>query len=150
MVNSFIQLFDRDLEYLEAEVKTYKKESDLWLLPKGINNTGGNLCLHVVGNLQHYIGHILGNSGYVRNEEAEFSDKNVMVTSLVKEIETTRKAVIMTLNDLTEEQLASNYPLELFGDPMSTSFFLIHLHGHLNYHIGQINYHRRLVQIYRC
>ncbi len=150
MVNSFIQLFDRDLEYLEAEMKTYKKESDLWLLPKGINNAGGNLCLHVVGNLQHYIGHILGNSGYVRNEEAEFSDKNVMVTSLVKEIETTRKAVIMTLNDLTEEQLASNYPLELFGDPMSTSFFLIHLHGHLNYHIGQINYHRRLVQIYRC
>ncbi|MCF6352923.1 MAG: DinB family protein [Cyclobacteriaceae bacterium] len=145
MVNGLIQLFDRDLEYLLAEIKTYKKESDLWVLPKGINNTGGNLCLHVVGNLQHYIGHILGESGYVRNQEAEFSDKNVMVTSLVKEIDTTQKIVSQTLNNLSKEQLESEYPLELFGDPMTTSFFLIHLHSHLNYHIGQINYHRRLL-----
>ncbi len=145
MVNSLIQLFDRDLERVITEVKAYKKEADLWLLPNGINNTGGNLCLHLAGNLQHFIGQVLGKSGYVRNREAEFNDKNVILTSLIKEIETTKKVVIMTLNKLTEEQLASNYPLELFGEPMSTSFFLIHLHGHLTYHLGQINYHRRLL-----
>jgi len=147
MVSTLIHLFDRDLEKLVAEISTYKKESDLWLLPKGINNTGGNLCLHLVGNLQYYIGQVLGNSGYIRNREAEFDDKNVLKTSLLKEIDTTQKVVSQTLNNLSKEQLESEYPIELFGDPMTTSFFLIHLHGHLNYHLGQINYHRRYVNL---
>jgi len=145
MVKSLIELFERDLERLTAEISTYKKESDLWLLPKGINNTGGNLCLHLVGNLQHFIGHVLGKTDYVRNREAEFNDKNVLLSSLVNEIEITKKAIASTLNKLTSEQLNEDYPIELFGKPMTTVFFLMHLTGHLNYHLGQINYHRRLL-----
>jgi len=145
MVNSLIELFERDLDILIAEISTYKKESDLWILPKGINNTGGNLCHHLVGNLQHYIGHILGKTDYARNRDAEFNDKNVLVSSLVNEIEITKKVVIKTLRSLTSEQLEENYPIEVLGKPMSTTFFLIHLSGHLNYHLGQINYHRRLL-----
>lgn len=145
MVNDLIQLFDRDLERLTSEIKAYKNESDLWVLPDGINNTGGNLCLHLVGNLQHFVGQVLGQSGYVRKREAEFSDKNVATATLLSEIETTQLIVSKTLLALTPERLAANFPIEVFGKPMTTSFFLIHLSGHLNYHLGQINYHRRLL-----
>ncbi len=145
MVNSLIQLFKRDLNRLSKEIKSYNQEADLWLLPKGINNTGGNLCLHLVGNLQHFIGHILGNSGYVRNREAEFEDKNVPISTLLEEIETTISVITKTLNNINETQLNTNYPIDVLGKPMTTSFFLIHLYGHLNYHLGQVNYHRRLL-----
>ncbi len=145
MVNELAQLFNRDIERLAKEIKAYKQEADLWKLPDGINNTGGNLCMHIAGNLQHFIGQILGNSGYVRIREAEFGDKNVATATLLKEIKTTQKIVSKTLTSVTPKQLAANYPIEVFGKPMTTSFFLMHLSGHLNYHLGQINYHRRLL-----
>jgi len=145
MVKSLAELFDRDLDRLIAEISSYKKESDLWLLPNGINNTGGNLCLHLAGNLQHFIGHVLGKTDYVRNRKAEFNDKNVLRSSLINEIEITKKAIANTLTSLTADQLNEDYPIELFGKPMTIGFFLIHLSGHLNYHLGQINYHRRLL-----
>jgi len=145
MVNELAQLFERDLERLAKEIKTYNKEADLWVLPDSINNTGGNLCLHLVGNLQHFIGHVLGKTDYIRNREAEFNDKNVLVSSLINEIEITKKAISQTLKSISTKQLEDNYPIELFGKPMTIGFFLMHLSGHLNYHLGQINYHRRLL-----
>ena len=145
MVNSLIQIFEKNLSQLALELKSYKKESDLWLLPEGISNTGGNLCLHLTGNLQHFIGHVLGGSDYQRDRQAEFSNKNIPTSILLEEIETTKKVVTDTLNLLTKEQLDANYPVEVFGKPMTTTYFLIHLSTHLSYHLGQINYHRRLL-----
>ena len=145
MVDSLKQIFIRDLNKLATEIKFYKKESDMWLLPEGISNTGGNLCLHLVGNLQHFIGHVLGKSKYKRDRKAEFEDKNVLVSSLLLEIETTKDVVEKTLSKLSQAELDANYPIEVFGNPMSTTFFLVHLSGHLTYHLGQINYHRRLL-----
>lgn len=145
MVNSLTDIFNRDLNQLAKEINSYQKESDLWILPEGINNTGGNLCLHLVGNLQHFIGNLLGGSDYQRNRKAEFEDKNVLVSSLLMEIETTKNIVERTLSILTDKELEANYPIEVFGKPMSTTFFLIHLSGHLTYHLGQINYHRRIL-----
>ncbi len=145
MVDSLKQIFSRDLNKLAQEIESYKKESDLWLLPNGISNTGGNLCLHLVGNLQHFIGSVLGGSNYKRDRKAEFEDKNALVSSLLFEIETTKKVVEKTLLNLSQTELEANYPIEVFGKPITTTFFLIHLSGHLTYHLGQINYHRRLL-----
>lgn len=145
MVDELKQIFNRDLNQLVTEIKSYNKESDMWLLPEGISNTGGNLCLHLVGNLQHFIGKVLGGSDYIRNRKAEFEDKNVLTSSLLLEIEATKQVVEKTLGDITQSKLDANYPIEVFGKPMSTTFFLIHLSGHLTYHVGQINYHRRLL-----
>lgn len=145
MVEELKEIFERDLTQLEKEIGLYKKEEDLWLLPEGISNTGGNLCLHLAGNLQHFIGHVLGGTDYVRDREAEFNDKNVPVADILKEVAAAKKAVIQTLDKLTSEQLEANYPVEVFKKPMATTFFLIHLSGHLMYHLGQVNYHRRLL-----
>ena len=152
MKESFIKLFNRDIEKLKTEISSYKSEENLWKisgetrLPGGqVKNSGGNLCLHLCGNLQHFIGAVLGNSGYERNRDAEFSRKNVPVEELLKEIDETKKVVDSALNSLNNDILQKVYPINVFGEEMTTEFFIIHLLAHLNYHLGQINYHRRLL-----
>jgi len=142
---SLLALFTRDLNKLADEIKQYPSEESMWRVEDGITNSGGNLCLHLCGNLQHFVGTILGNTGYVRNREAEFSEKNIARQSLLEEIERTKQAIANTLPALQHDQLHSNYPVDVFGKPMTTIYFLLHLSAHLGYHLGQVNYHRRLV-----
>lgn len=140
-----IKLYERDLARLRSEIEQYASEDGLWIVSDGITNSAGNLTLHLVGNLKHFIGAVLGSSGYVRDRDAEFSSKPVGRGVLVTQIDATVEVVKTTLTSLKEEDLAATYPIEVFGSPMTTEFFLIHLHSHLNYHLGQINYHRRLL-----
>ena len=135
----------RSLQQLKKEVYLYDNEQDLWLMAGDIPNSAGNLCLHICGNLQHFIGAVLGNTGYVRQREAEFSTKNVASDELQALINTTIDDVSHTLETLDDEILIADYPLQIFADPMTTEYFLIHLTSHLGYHLGQINYHRRLL-----
>jgi len=139
------QLFERDLKALKREIEAYNNEADLWIIKKAISNSAGNLCLHLMGNLNHFIGSQLGKSGYVRERDVEFTRKDVPISELIVMINDTRSTVIKTLDILTEEQLEQDYPLVVFKEKMSISFFLIHLTTHLAYHLGQINYHRRLL-----
>jgi len=145
MIKILSQLFLRDLEKLKAEISSFKDEKKIWEISGDIKNSSGNLCLHLCGNLQHFIGAMLGNSGYVRNRDAEFSRKDVPIRELVAEIELTTKAVEKTLKELKEEKLEEIFPINVFGYEMTTGFFLTHLATHLNYHLGQVNYHRRLI-----
>lgn len=144
-IDSLQNVLLRDLNKLESELLLYSEEASLWKVDKTIKNPAGNLCLHLCGNLQHYIGAVLGKSAYVRNRANEFAVKNVSRENLIKEIAFAKKAVTDTLPTLTEQQLQANYPEDVFGKPMTTLFFLVHLSAHLSYHLGQVNYHRRLV-----
>ena len=140
-------LFNRDLNKLKSEIKSYKNEANLWIIDKSIANSAGNLCLHLIGNLNTYIGATLGGSNYIRNREMEFSLKDVPKQKLINMIEATIIVVNETLDKITEEQLNSEYPMLVFQEKTSTEFFLAHLTTHLAYHLGQINYHRRLLDI---
>jgi uncharacterized damage-inducible protein DinB len=139
-------LLERDLLKLEEEISQYADETLLWKVDNNIRNPAGNLCLHLCGNLQHYIGRILGHSDYVRDRPKEFASRNIPKAMLIQEIRKTREAVSTTLHKLDAVSLEKLYPEEVLGYPMTTAYFLIHLHGHLNYHLGQINYHRRLIR----
>ena len=145
MKASLIKLFDLRLSKLSKEISLYTDEKCLWQTPKGINNSGGNLCLHLIGNLNHFIGAVLGNDGYQRERDKEFSLKNIPVSELQQQIEATKKIVKNTITALNSDDFDAIYPIDVFGTEMTTTYFLIHLTGHLNYHLGQINYHRRLV-----
>jgi uncharacterized damage-inducible protein DinB len=142
---SLIEIFERDLNKLITEINLYKDENSLWLLKEGISNSAGNLCLHLIGNLNHFIGATLGKTGYVRDREKEFSLKNIPRKELVSSLEKTITVVKNSLSNLPEAELEKNFPIEVFGKPMTTVFFLLHLTTHLTYHSGQINYHRRLL-----
>lgn len=139
------KLFERDLNKLAQEIAAYTNEQDIWKVQYGIANSGGNLCLHLVGNLKHFVGKMLGQIPYERQREKEFADKDIPQQQLLQYIEETKTAVLSTIEKLNEEQLNNTYPSEVFGYSMSTEYFLIHLYGHLDYHLGQINYHRRLL-----
>jgi hypothetical protein len=139
------ELFERDLDKLSKEISSYTNENDLWKTAEGISNSGGNLCLHLIGNLKHFVGKVLGNIPFERNREREFSDKNVPVPELLKAAAETKSAVVDTIRKLEDPVLQKNYPINVFDKDMSVESFLLHLYGHLNYHLGQINYHRRLL-----
>lgn len=145
IIESLHGLYERDLNKLLAEVKAYNKEENLWKVDGEITNSGGNLALHLCGNLRHFIAAMLGGSGYIRQRDDEFNTKGLKKSELIDEIKTTKKVVLETIEGLTNEQLEENYPINVFGKEMTTIFFLNHLYGHLNYHLGQLNYHRRLL-----
>lgn len=145
MKEILLKIFDRDLNKLKDEISAYKDENKLWIISEDIKNSTGNLCLHLCGNLQHFIGAIIGNSDYVRNREAEFGTKDLPKSELLKGIDNTIVAVEKSLNDLKEEKLNEIFPINVFGYEMTTAYFLVHLIAHLDYHLGQINYHRRLL-----
>ena len=147
IIETLQKLFNRDLEKLKQEILTYRDENNLWKIEKGIANSAGNLCLHLVGNLNTYIGAEFGKTGYVRHRDLEFSQKNIPRSELVKMIGDTIPVVEEGLSILKPEDLEKEYPLLVFKEKTSTGYFLIHLAMHLGYHLGQINYHRRLIDM---
>lgn len=145
ITDTLIKLFKRDLTKLIDELDLYKDESNLWKQEGLVSNSAGNLCLHLVGNLNHFIGATLGNTGYVRQRDLEFANKNVPVSDMKNQVEETITMVEKTLSKLTEVDLQAEYRRNPFEDYMTTEYFLTHLALHLAYHLGQINYHRRLL-----
>lgn len=145
IINSLQTLFKRDLNQLKIEIESYQNEKTLWEISQDINNSAGNLCLHLLGNLNTYIGSELGNTGYVRYRDLEFSSKNIPRLQLIKMIDETMEMIGTVLESLSENDLRKDYPIIVFENKMTTEFFLIHLISHLDYHLGQINYHRRLL-----
>ncbi|MFD0999911.1 DinB family protein [Ohtaekwangia kribbensis] len=146
MLNQVLKtIFNRDITKLRTEIASYKQEANLWKIEKDIANPAGNLCLHLVGNLNTYIGAILGNSGYIRNRDLEFSARDIPKEELLRKIDETIKVVERVLDTLTPDQLKEEYPQLVLAEKTTTEFFLVHLATHLTYHLGQVNYHRRLI-----
>ena len=145
LLETLLKIFNRDLNKVKEEIKAYKVESNLWIIDKEVTNCSGNLCLHLIGNLNHFIGAELGGTGYVRKRDLEFSLKDVSRDELLRQVDETMTIVESTLNKLTPEDLEKEYRRRVFEDYMTTGYFLVHLSTHLAYHLGQINYHRRLL-----
>ena len=143
--STLLEIFERDLNKLIEEINLYKQEESLWKIKEGISNSAGNLCLHLVGNLNHFIGATLGQTGYIRHREDEFNLKNILRTDLIININNCALIVKETIEKLTVEDLNKDFPLEKHGSVVSTTHMLVHLLVHLGYHLGQINYHRRLI-----
>ena len=148
LIESLKTLFNRDLNQLKTEIELYQNENDIWIIQKDIANSAGNLCLHLVGNLNTYIGAEFGKTGYIRNRPQEFSLKNIPRAELLSRIEETIIVIDNALDNISDEELKKEYPLLVFENKTSTEFMLIHLTTHLAYHLGQINYHRRLIENY--
>jgi uncharacterized damage-inducible protein DinB len=144
ITETLISIYKRDLDKLKTEIDQYESDEKVWLVATGITNSGGNLALHLVGNLKHFIGAVLGGTGYVRDRDAEFTSKSVSRAQLIAAVDETTEIVSTTLAKLNGDELAATYPIDVFGQPMTTEYFIIHLATHFNYHLGQINYHRRL------
>lgn len=139
-----VEFFERDLNKLKDELLLFKNEEDLWMVKGDVKNSAGNLFLHLNGNLNHFIGATLGNSGYVRERDKEFTMKNIKREKILSDLEKTIPVVMDTLYKLPDDIFEKDYPLEKHGRVVKTDHMLMHLLTHLNYHLGQINYLRRL------
>jgi hypothetical protein len=145
IIEALQTIFERDLKKLKTEIELYKNEKCIWHIEKSIANSAGNLCLHLIGNLNTYVGVGLGKTNYVRQRDLEFSLKDIPKSKLISMIEETMVVVKNALNNLTEQQMDNDFPIVIWDKPTGMTFTLIHITSHLNYHLGQINYHRRLL-----
>jgi uncharacterized damage-inducible protein DinB len=147
LTETLATIFQRDLTKLYFEIEQYKSEDRLWITEQLIVNSAGNLCLHLIGNLKTYIGAELGDFAYTRNRDLEFSLNGLPKAELLTMVAETRTLVDETLRKLPADTLQDEYPMLVFTEKTSTEFFLVHLAAHLSYHLGQINYHRRLLDV---
>ncbi len=145
MKQDLVQLYEKNLNKVMEEIDAYRKEEDLWKKAGYIENSAGHLCLHIEGNLKHFIGRLLGDTAYERKRNDEFSCDPVSKKRLLNGLEETKSVIRKTLSEMEQADLQKQYPIDVHGHPMSTNYFLTHLLGHLNYHLGQINYLRRIL-----
>lgn len=144
LVSAIGILLLRELVTLRKEVEAYPSDADLWRVVPGIANSGGTLALHLTGNLQHFIGAVLGGSGYVRDRDSEFALRGLSREELTGRVDQTTAALARTFSSLTDAVLSERYPEPVARMRVSTGDFLVHLQSHLAYHLGQIDYHRRM------
>ncbi|HUQ20968.1 MAG TPA: DUF1572 family protein [Gemmatimonadaceae bacterium] len=135
----------RDLRALDREIAAYADDASLWVTPLGISNSAGNLALHIAGNLRSFIGAALGNSGYVRDRDAEFSTRNISRAEVRAELAMAVNDLERAFNVMEPSQLSLPFPLRIRDKQVLTADFLTHLAVHLTYHLGQVDYHRRLL-----
>lgn len=147
LVTTLGEIFERDLDKLKEEINLYRQEANLWRTEKNIANAAGNLCLHIIGNLNAYIGVGLAKTNYNRQRPLEFSARDIPRAELLAQLEATKQVVQTGLNNVAETMLQNDFPFLIWDKPTTIEYTLIHLLAHLNYHLGQVNYHRRLLDV---
>jgi len=135
----------RELRALEREIAAYPDDAAVWQTPPGISNSAGNLALHMAGNLRHFIGHVLAGSDYVRDRNAEFTAKDLTRDELRAVVSQSISDLESAFDKITDAQLDSEFPLPVMDHHFRTQDFLMHLAVHLSYHLGQVDYHRRII-----
>jgi hypothetical protein len=143
-INVFTQFLAQGIEKISGELNLFHNDAEIWQVTGDISNSAGNLTLHLMGSLNHFVGAQLGKTGYVRNRDNEFVSRDVHRDVLVRMVNETKTMVENTLSTMTDEDLAKVYPLNTFGEGKTIDVVLIIMIGHLNYHLGQINYLRRV------
>jgi len=138
-------LFSRDLTRLGKQIEAFPNDETLWQTLPGVLNPAGNLALHIEGNLREFVGRQLGQLPYKRNRELEFSLKGMSRGELGARITELRQSIPAVIEALSAEQMEMEYPEVVLEVATTTRQFLIHLYGHLNWHLGQIDYLRRIV-----
>jgi Protein of unknown function (DUF1572) len=138
-------IYLREIATLERELGMYPDDASVWKILPGLPNSAGTLFLHLTGSLQHFFGTVLGNTAYQRDRDAEFTKRNVSRQELSQQLEAARLAVLAGFANLTEDQLEQTFPFRYADSAFSIEITLLQFSSHLAYHLGQIDYHRRMV-----
>jgi uncharacterized damage-inducible protein DinB len=146
LAGDIARMLERELHGFERELELFPDEDSVWRVLPGVSNSAGNLTLHVSGNLQHFVGAVLGGTSYVRNREAEFNRRSVMRRELAAEVHAAALVVREVVPALSADLLSRPYPRALpTRSPLTTRLFLLHLCAHAAYHLGQVGYLRRVL-----
>jgi len=143
LASELAALFARDIARLIQELQAFPDTASVWKTAPGVTNAAGTLALHLEGGLRHFIGWHLGKIQYKRDRPLEFSARGVEQAELIGRLEAVREMVPRVIAGLSEAQLDADFPEVVLDKPLTTRQWLIHLEGHLNYHLGQVDYLRR-------
>jgi uncharacterized damage-inducible protein DinB len=145
MIEGLQMLLVRELNGFAKEIEMFPDDELMWTVMPGVTNSAANLAWHVCGNLQHFVGAVLGGTGYVRNREAEFGRRTGSRAEIVEEFQKTIAVIERVLPGVSDEALARNFPIRLHDLTLRTDRFLLHLLAHLAHHLGQAGYLRRML-----
>lgn len=145
MITALQASFLEGLSALSDEIRSFPDDASLWITRPGVMNSGGTLVLHLIGNLHHFVGAQIGNTGYVRDREAEFATRDLSKAVLLERCDEAAEMIRMAFRSTTDETLARPFPLATFGEGRTTGDVLLRLVAHFRYHLGQVNYLRRLL-----
>jgi len=146
MLNTILaDLYERDLRKMIEEVNLFKNEENLWRTQGSVKNSCGNLVLHITGGLNHFFGATLAHTGYIRDRDQEFIRKGVKREELVAQLEQVIPMMNETLSALTPVQMEAEFPIFFDKPNTSVSYVAVRLLAHLGYHLGQVNYLRRVL-----
>jgi len=140
------EFYERDILKLKEEVDLFRNEENLWKTSGSVKNSSGNIVLHIIGGLNYLIGATLGQTEYIRNRDQEFIRKDVPRAELLSGLDELVPMVREILGKLTAQQMEDDFPIFFDRPKTSTSYVLVQLALHLNYHLGQVNYLRRILE----
>lgn len=147
MLNTLLAgMYVRDLNKLADEINLFKQEVDLWKTTATIKNSAGNLALHIAGGLNYLVGNLLAHTGYLRDRDAEFTTKDIPREQLVAGLKNVAQLVEVTVLKMSDEDMQQTFPIPFDGAPQSNGYILVQLLTHINYHLGQVNYLRRVLE----
>jgi len=143
----YIWLFSNGLDKLKEELLAYTDDDALWIVSGTVKNSAGNLAQHLVGNLKTFVGREMGGFPYVRERDREFGERQFERPELLRLIDETKELVIKTLTGKEQDFMDNAFPPDVvkIKEGQTFGFMLAYLYAHLNYHLGQVNYHRRLL-----
>ena len=145
LAQDLVTLFVRELETVQREVEMCPDDAALWKTAPGVSNSVGNLGAHLAGNVQHFIGAVLGKSGYVRSRDHEFARREGTRVEIIADLQNAIDAVKKVLPGMSDADFEREYPEAVGGVNMRTGLFLMHLLSHAGFHLGQADYLRRML-----
>lgn len=145
MNSDFTTILSQGIDKIISELNQYENETDIWKIDGDIKNSAGNLALHLTGSINYFIGAVMSDNGFVRNRDAEFSDKNISREQMISELIKSKTMMEEFISKQDTDFYTAIFPLQTFGENRSNHYALMIMAVHLNYHLGQINYHRRLI-----
>jgi len=112
-----------------------------WRKPYPYGNSVGHLVLHLTGNLNYYIGARIAETGYVRNRDREFTEKQPpMKDQALAAFDRTIAMVINSLKKQGPEDWGKAYTAEREPDATDRFQIFVRCAGHAYHHVGQIVY----------
>jgi len=138
-------MLTRELDGIAREIEAFPDDISIWQAAPGVTNAAGNLALHIAGNLQHFVGTLLGNTGYVRDRDREFGQRSGTRHEVVEELRRARAVVANVLPSLPGAALETTLSPQSMPGPVPAQRLLVHLCAHAGFHLGQIGYLRRIL-----
>jgi uncharacterized protein DUF1572 len=148
IANGFINAY-RDFGKRVHDLSEELSEQEFWTKPYPYGNSVGHLALHIIGNLNYYIGARIAQTGYARDRDREFNESDPPPKKeVLRRLDEVVELVVKTLETQTSDSWGTEYSAAGW-EALNDRFTAFHrCAAHFQYHTGHMIYlvyeHRRL------